>query len=560
MKVLDVSPFHSGLQRNMSMLDRLEIEMKNIETTINGLVSMEDALKGEGGSAIRSFYEECHLPLIRFFRVSQRDLKSTLATMDSALNGLEPNENGFISQPFLEGEVEKGLTDISQITSSLTDEANSIMNQVSDIVSLPHLDDTDVQQGIQNAKRKRDTTVTDLNEFDAIQTQALSSFENDLETMASWISNLESIFKKGLTDVDFQRDQWATLTEKSTLKTDLEQRQATVDAVPSDGKVEKPTDMGSSGLPLGYKLYLELLNNLKGENLVKLPSKLYIHNKLNPDQRRHFRKTGSLSFLTKDELREYNNLLSIDRYKYNSLELIEYIKEHKTKAFAKDNLKGLMQEWEPFGKERGKNAMIKEFDELYGLDKYREFSKLTPAKKVTTTLVDKFVGDSFRSAKSTLHSAREWKNPQTAFKNSVESIKKSGEEFKKTNPLNKTGKVVGKSLGPLSWGLIIHDNVSQYKGDKQKIAVGIAVDGVSGAAATAVGAAIGTAIFPGVGTAAGAVLGATIGVSIGLVTNVKFGDPPKSVVDNTKDFVNSKVDTAQKACKKLGGKISSWFK
>lgn len=560
MKVLDVNPFHSGIARNMTMLDRLEIEMNNIEKAVDGLVGMEDTLKGEGGSAIRSFYKECHLPLIQFFRVSQRNLKSTLNAMDNALDGLEPDDNGFISQAYLEEEVEEGLTEIAQITSNLTDEANRIMNQVSDIISLPNLDDTDVQEGIQRAKKKRDTTVTELNEFDATQTQALGLFENDLETMATWLSTLESVFKDGLTDVDFQRGQWATLTEKSTLKTDLEQRQGGVDEVPPAEEEENRPGIVSPGVPLGYKTYLEFLNNLKDENLVRLPSKLYMENKLSPDQKRHFRKTGNLSFLTKEEFRKYNNLLSLDRYKYNSKELIEYIKEHKTKAFAKGNLKGLMQEWEPFGKERGKNAMIKEFSELYGLDKYREFNKLTPSKKVTTTFVDKFVGDSFKTVKSTLDSAKEWKDPKTAINNSMESIKKSGEEFKKANPLNKTGKVVGKSLGPLSWGLIVNENVSEYKGDKQKIAVGIAVDGVSGAAITAVGAAIGTAVFPGVGTAAGAVIGATIGVSIGLMANMKFGEPPKSAIDNTKDFVNSKVNTAKKACKELGGKISSWFK
>ncbi|MBO0589668.1 transposase, partial [Sporosarcina sp. E16_8] len=62
MKVVDVSPFHDGLRRNSTMLNRLENEMEAIETAVEGLVAMEDSLKGQGGDAIRAFYAECHLP------------------------------------------------------------------------------------------------------------------------------------------------------------------------------------------------------------------------------------------------------------------------------------------------------------------------------------------------------------------------------------------------------------------------------------------------------------------------------------------------------------------
>ncbi|MER2072480.1 MAG: T7SS effector LXG polymorphic toxin, partial [Psychrobacillus sp.] len=40
-------------------------------------------------------------------------------------------------QAALEGEIEQGLNRAKQVTEELTDEANNIMDQVSDIVSLP---------------------------------------------------------------------------------------------------------------------------------------------------------------------------------------------------------------------------------------------------------------------------------------------------------------------------------------------------------------------------------------------------------------------------------------
>ena len=90
--------------------------------------------------------------------------------MESSLQSLEPDPAGYIRQEFLEGELEQGLTLIGNLTEALTNEANSIMDSVSDIVALPHLDDSAVQEGVITSKKKRDDTVQKLNEFDYSQT------------------------------------------------------------------------------------------------------------------------------------------------------------------------------------------------------------------------------------------------------------------------------------------------------------------------------------------------------------------------------------------------------
>ncbi|MER2170615.1 MAG: T7SS effector LXG polymorphic toxin, partial [Psychrobacillus psychrodurans] len=49
MKILDVDLFQDGIQRNITMLDRLSSEMEASHHAVNGLVQMEDQLKGAGG-------------------------------------------------------------------------------------------------------------------------------------------------------------------------------------------------------------------------------------------------------------------------------------------------------------------------------------------------------------------------------------------------------------------------------------------------------------------------------------------------------------------------------
>ncbi|MEK4083774.1 ribonuclease YeeF family protein [Psychrobacillus sp. FSL K6-1415] len=221
MKILDVDLFQEGLQRNITMLDRLGSEMEAIHQAVEGLVQMEDELKGAGGNAIRSFYQECHLPFLHFFQLFSEQFKQVLNQMEAALHSLEPDPSGYILETFLEGELEQGLTLIGELTSSLTDEANSIMDQVSDIVGLPHLDDSGVQEGVISSKRKRDDTVTQLHEFDATQTYALNPIEHGLQTMDKWLTDMEGLFQAGVKDINFLPSQWDVLTFRSDIRTEL---------------------------------------------------------------------------------------------------------------------------------------------------------------------------------------------------------------------------------------------------------------------------------------------------------------------------------------------------
>ena len=221
MKILDVDLFQEGLQRNITMVDRLSGEMKAIHQAVKGLVQMEDQLKGVGGNAIRSFYQECHLPFLHFFQLFSEQFKQVLNQMEAALHSLEPDSSGYILETFLDGELEQGLTLIGELTASLTDEANSIMNQVSDIVALPHLDDSGVQEGVISSKRKRNDTLMQLYEFDATQTYALNPIEHGLQAMDMWLTDMEGLFQAGVKDINFLPSQWDVLTFRSNIRTEL---------------------------------------------------------------------------------------------------------------------------------------------------------------------------------------------------------------------------------------------------------------------------------------------------------------------------------------------------
>ena len=256
MKVLDVDLLQRGVQKNIVMLSRLRSEMDAIISNVTALVALEDVLKGQGGDSIRAFYAECHLPFLQFFMTFEERFTQALNSMEAALHAFEPDDTGFIRESFLEQEIEQGLQHIAQLTESLTNEANSIMGQVSDIVYLPHLDDSEVHEGVRNAKMKRNDTNARLYEFDGNQTNALATIEQDLITMEIWLLDIQGLFTSDLTDIHFPADQWTAISSKNTLWTDLIQRTMPM------GNPFTPRGVGGSR-PFPYTLLLDY-GNLMG--------------------------------------------------------------------------------------------------------------------------------------------------------------------------------------------------------------------------------------------------------------------------------------------------------
>ncbi|EMR06545.1 transposase protein [Bhargavaea cecembensis DSE10] len=268
MKVLDVTPFEERLERNKDTLNRLESEMTLIMDSVRELVQLNEALKGQGGDTIRRFYQECHLPFLEYFLLFKENFYSTLAGIESATDALEPAPNGYIDEGFIESEVENGLNQIARISSNLTDETNAIMDQVADIVSLPHLDDSQVQEGVLDARREKNQTVSDLNEFDATQTNRLMPVSDQLQAMEQWIAQIESLFQSGLTGVDFPAEQWAAVAARSPLQLGLAHQSAKMDSVRGLNSMENPQNVLYNGRNLGFST----LEGLPPESLMTAPN------------------------------------------------------------------------------------------------------------------------------------------------------------------------------------------------------------------------------------------------------------------------------------------------
>ncbi|WMW48968.1 LXG domain-containing protein [Bacillus paralicheniformis] len=194
MKTLDVQALHNAIDQTLEQLKHQSDELAKVKKAVEGITSLDDALKGKGGDAIRAFYEECHTTFLRFYDTFIEEYSSTLKKMKSALNSLEPNHNGFISQSFLEHELENGLNAADRTTKHLVSKTNATIAKVSHIVDLPDLNDSGFHEQNQKALKEISTSLEKLHAFDREQTNALKTAENDLETMQRYMARLEKMY------------------------------------------------------------------------------------------------------------------------------------------------------------------------------------------------------------------------------------------------------------------------------------------------------------------------------------------------------------------------------
>src|SRR5699024_12157816 len=104
----------------------------------------DEALKGEGGNAIRAFFKDCHLPFLIMFHQSMTDYKNVLEELKNAVSGFESNSEGLVQEDYLENDVKGGYDKVEEKTIELTDDANSILDSINDIVTIDKINKTEI--------------------------------------------------------------------------------------------------------------------------------------------------------------------------------------------------------------------------------------------------------------------------------------------------------------------------------------------------------------------------------------------------------------------------------
>ncbi|MCY7494829.1 T7SS effector LXG polymorphic toxin [Bacillus safensis] len=194
MKTLDAFALINGIDQTLNALKQQSQQISSLEKQINHIISLDGALKGEAGQAIRAFYTECHIPFLQFFQVVIEEYSAALKNTKQALSALESNEHGFISQAFIEHDLDQGLKKAERTISEIVSEVNHAIGRVGHIVHLPNVDESVFQQNYQKAWLETSRTIGLLHAFDREQTSALHETKSSLQTMKQYIDILSTMF------------------------------------------------------------------------------------------------------------------------------------------------------------------------------------------------------------------------------------------------------------------------------------------------------------------------------------------------------------------------------
>ncbi|MCY7582780.1 T7SS effector LXG polymorphic toxin [Bacillus safensis] len=194
MKTLDAFALINGIDQTLNALNQQSQQISSIEKQINHIISLDGALKGKAGQAIRAFYTECHIPFLQFFQVVIEEYSAALKNTKQALHALESNEHGFISQAFIEDDLDQGLKKAERTISEIVSEVNHAIGRVGHIVYLPSVDESAFQQNYQKAWLETSRTIGLLHAFDREQTSALHETKSSLQTMKQYIDTLSTMF------------------------------------------------------------------------------------------------------------------------------------------------------------------------------------------------------------------------------------------------------------------------------------------------------------------------------------------------------------------------------
>lgn len=197
MKILEVESLVTGIQATIDIIENQKEQTKVVAADLNNLISLDEAFSGNGAEAIKSFYQECHVPFLNYYHSFLVKYRRILKAIDEAYPTVESDKNGFIRESFLEGELDEGLLKVKNITIDLTNDVNRLTKTIEDIIQLPNINDDDVIKGVERTQKKIKKTVDNLNQFDEDQSKALNDVKDELKVLITYIKDLESGFKTG---------------------------------------------------------------------------------------------------------------------------------------------------------------------------------------------------------------------------------------------------------------------------------------------------------------------------------------------------------------------------
>ncbi|UTR14966.1 LXG domain-containing protein [Salipaludibacillus sp. LMS25] len=201
MKLLDIQALNEDIDVTKKEVHQFQEKITTLQQAVQDIVALDDALTGQGGEAIKSFYNDCHQTFLTYLTHFTSQFTSSLDQMKDAVASFEPNNAGYINETVLQNDVDQGLTNVANTAASITADVNDVISRISDIVSLQPLDASEVIEDVNRGKKSVLDVVEKLHALDESQAASLQTVKDELATMKNYVTDLGDKFESGAVSI-----------------------------------------------------------------------------------------------------------------------------------------------------------------------------------------------------------------------------------------------------------------------------------------------------------------------------------------------------------------------
>ncbi|PTY77592.1 hypothetical protein B5V89_14175 [Heyndrickxia sporothermodurans] len=179
MRVLKVSEINNGIDQLINKKKEEKRQILAIHDAMEKVINLDDALKGEGGNAIKDYYNVLHFPIILLFNQFLENYVQELKNIKNVVKHYE-TEDGFIKEEFIHHDVMNGITKVEKETHDIVKSINEDLYKVNDLVAAIPIKTINFDAHISSAKRQIRKTIEDINQLDQSSTVKLEDPGKDL--------------------------------------------------------------------------------------------------------------------------------------------------------------------------------------------------------------------------------------------------------------------------------------------------------------------------------------------------------------------------------------------
>ncbi|MCM3226123.1 T7SS effector LXG polymorphic toxin [Terribacillus saccharophilus] len=198
MNVIKVSEILPELDQSKKKKENEKEHVLELRDSLNKMISLGDAFKGNGADAIKDHLSLLHIPAVLMLNLF---IENHLKNMDEVKKHILDFEEdtGFVNQDFLEQEVKTSIQTIEELAGSSIKDINKEISSVSDIIGMPQISLSSLTMHLDRANDSIDKTVEDLNELNTKSSEDLKKSAEELNTISDFVDRVASWESKGIT-------------------------------------------------------------------------------------------------------------------------------------------------------------------------------------------------------------------------------------------------------------------------------------------------------------------------------------------------------------------------